>query len=309
MGFGGIIAGALGGGAQAVGQIADTQIAQNQKMDMARMEQQLALERMQAQERIRQSGVLAENSGPIGEAKAAQVGRETAARVKSETTGLMSRYQQLTPLEVERQKQLDKGKVDTEIDATKRRGADSDYLKSERALADAKESSATRASAASSNYELGRKKAVDALRDKLSEARATPGMEDQAKVLEQQISALSGGGGKNFSDVASVMKTFENMAAAEEAPLKDPIAAAQMPDDEKKRRQANAREYRQMAATIGSDVSGKRGVNANPPKGGPQAGALPKIGDIVDGFRFMGGNPKDKSSWAPADKSGGGEIK
>lgn len=286
MGFGGIIAGALGGGAQAAGQIADTQIAQNQKMDMARMEQQLALERMQAQERIRQSGVLAENSGPIGEAKAAQVGRETAARVGGETTGLVSRYQQLTPLEVERQKQLDKGKVDTEIDATKRRGADKDYLTAEQRLTDAKESSATKASAAASTYKLGREKIIDQLRDQLAEQRSM-GNEDAAKMIEQQISALSGGGGKNFSDVASVMKTFENMAAAEEAPLKDPIAAAQMPEDEKKRRQENAREYRQMAATIGSDVSGKRGVNSQP-AGGPPKGGAP----YQEGTRLVGPDGK-----------------
>ena len=46
--------------------------------------------------------------------------------------------------------------------------------------------------------------------------------------------------------------------------------------------------------------------------GQPQAAApaaapspnAPKVGDIVDGFRFKGGNPKDKANWAPVSANG-----
>ena len=77
MGFGGIIAGALEGGAKAVGDIADKQIDVNNKEHLAKFAADLDLDKMRQAETLRQSGVLAELTGPIADAKLAQAKKTT----------------------------------------------------------------------------------------------------------------------------------------------------------------------------------------------------------------------------------------
>lgn len=40
-----------------------------------------------------------------------------------------------------------------------------------------------------------------------------------------------------------------------------------------------------------------------------QRGAALKVGDVHDGYRYLGGNPKDANSWAPAERSSTGTVR
>lgn len=86
--LGGLIAGALSGGANAVGQIADTQIAQQGKMALSKYESDLAVERQTAVARLQQTigreDALWGTTGEGGQAKVKLAGQEADERAAAE---------------------------------------------------------------------------------------------------------------------------------------------------------------------------------------------------------------------------------
>ena len=308
MGLGGIIAGALSGGAGQAISVADTQIDKQKQMDLRQYEHELALERMQQQERLRLEGVRVENdpNSEIGKARLGYQKKSDQQRVETETAGYVDRETKLQPVRTEGAKALKRAENEIEQENLRNYGKDPEVRKGAQAMAADKESTAAKVNAAATSYELTRKKAVDTLLDAASRARAA-GNEDGAKSLRQQAADMRGADpNKNFADVQQGGRTLADMAKAEEAPLNDPVQAAQMSEKEKTDRKKRATELRRLAEQMITGVAEKKAVDTGGAPA-PTAGA-PKVGTVVDGYRFLGGNPNDKKSWAPASQSGAGSV-
>lgn len=154
MGWGGIIAGALGGGAQAVGQIADSQIDTNKRKDLAQHQAEIDIAKQEAiartSESIRREGVIYDSTGEGGDARRKADVLRTKEVGAAETGVAVDRTTQVgtaqTGVELDREGKLAPAKVKTagliasEQDRVRREGviasgSDPAYLKAERAIA------------------------------------------------------------------------------------------------------------------------------------------------------------------------------
>jgi hypothetical protein len=286
--LGGIIAGALGGAGQAVGQIADDQIKQNQRVDLLRVQQEIEQEKLRFVDELSKNRALWEvDTSPGGYAE-----RKTAADTAREkslqgvrTDAAVDQATKLIPVEVQKEQTLapvkqanevaratavKKAENDVEREDTLAKGSDKGYLKAVAALSNAKESSATRASAAKTVYEMNRQKYVDNLRDVASGLMAAgdkEGAEEQLRVADMASGKTQA---KSFSDVAAFAKVLEAQAAALVDPMKggDPMNPENV---------AQATAIRQRIQELAADVSSKRGVGGSGAATKPAAG--PKEGD------------------------------
>jgi hypothetical protein len=68
-----------------------------------------------------------------------------------------------------------------------------------------------------------------------------------------------------------------------------------------------AARLRREAARLSMGAGDKKVPPSDRGGAGPAPGRL-KVGDVVDGFRFMGGNPNDPKSWTPASRSAAGSV-
>ena len=208
MGFGGLIAGALSGAAKGVGEVADIQIAQQQKIDYAKM-----LSDMQAEKELLIAGKKREwtneddqmrrdrdvaDIGPTTAAKAnaalaaaPTLGRATAAQ----TTAQMDAEDAANvPGRVRDRKTADvkaetKAKFDQEGESTKVLGADKTYLSALSALTNAKESSASKVQAALGQIQVDNARRVEALRKEFTSGATTPERKD---AIREEIQLLTG---------------------------------------------------------------------------------------------------------------------
>lgn len=263
MSIGGIIAGALGGGAQAVGQIADTQIKQNAWKEQAGIEQQLAIERDEAIQRRRlelnRQDTLERTTGPIADAELSLRKRQGAID---------------TDVAVDREGKVGKVRGDVE------RGNAAAYatpegkaaLKGIQAKADASESGSikgSRAVAAEGGRLDNEEKREDlSLRKRAEEMRAR-GDEDGAQKLEDQRARLRGRGGSGAKTGAEPKSMADAVAAAREL--------NKMADDaEMSGQDEQAKQLRAQAQSVLGNVTEKRGVAAPKkdaaPAGGPKEG-------------------------------------
>jgi hypothetical protein len=274
MGFGGIIAAGMAGGAKAAGEIADTQIAENSKLNLMDYQQQLEMEKMRAAEELRQSGILAENSGVIGAARAEQAGRVHATTAAVDTAEMANRV----PIEARRAGEVSRAQGAAELDTSAAYADNKAAQAGDRAKALSRYIVGPEQSAQAElhRYQLGRIKAVDSLRESAAQARAS-GDEERAKALEAQAATLIGTPpGKSLADVAAVMNHLRQQAADEERPLNDPATAAQMSEEEKKQRRANIAQAREAAAALGAEIANRRGVpSPGKPAPAPAAPAGP----------------------------------
>ncbi len=282
MSLGGIIASAIGGGASQAVDVANKQIDKQNQMDLRGYEQQLALERMEAQERLRQAGVLAEVKGPIADARAEYDGRVTQQRVRIETDGMVDRETRLQPVKVAGAVAVKKAENEVEADDDRNYATDPTRRAGARAKASDKEGSASRAAAAATGYKLSREQAVDKLRDKAATLRAAGDEEGAKRVLQQAADMTGAGGTKSYGDVVQAAKMFADMATAEEKALKDDFEAT---PEEKKARQVRIREYRDLASSLGGGVAEKKNVGTNAPPSGKASG---KGAPYPDGTRLSG---------------------
>ena len=139
MGWGGIIAGALGGGAQAVGQMADQQLDVNAKKDLAQHLADIDIAKQEAiartSESIRREGVLYDTTGEGGVAKRSAAVAQTKEVGAAETGVMGERETTLAPIKAKTEGLLAGARATAEREATLAKGSDPAYLKAERALA------------------------------------------------------------------------------------------------------------------------------------------------------------------------------
>ena len=139
MGLGGIIAGALGGGAQAVGQIADQQIDTNKRKDLAQHQADIDIAKSEAiartSESIRREGNMYDTIGEGGDAKRKADVLRTQEVGAAQTGVDVDREAALAPGKVKTEGLLLDARAEAERKATIARGSDKGYLSAERALA------------------------------------------------------------------------------------------------------------------------------------------------------------------------------
>jgi hypothetical protein len=190
--LGGIIAGALGGAGQAVGQIADDQIKQNQRVDLLRVQQEIEQEKLRFVDELSKNRALWEvDTSPGGYAE-----RKTAADTAREkslqgvrTDAAVDQATKLIPVEVQKEEKLApvrqanavsqakavKGAELEVINAdTLAKGKNPEILKALRSIAAATESSATRASAALTQLGIEEKRAAGNLLKEYEDPKTTP---------------------------------------------------------------------------------------------------------------------------------------
>jgi hypothetical protein len=286
--WGGLIAGAISGGAQAAGQIADDQIKQNEREKLLRIQQEMEERRLVRADQLARERMMWEvDTSPDGYATkktAAETAREKSVQ-GVRTDAAVGQARQMIDVDVDREKKLAPVKRDNAVsqaaavkkaenqvalEDTLAKGSNKDYLKALGALNDANQSSAARASAAKTVYEMNRQKYVDNLRDVASGLMAAgdrEGAEEQLRVADMASGKTPA---KSFSDVAAFAKVLEAQAAALVVPMKggDPMNPENV---------AQATAIRQRIQELAADVSSKRGVGGSGAETKPAAG--PKEGD------------------------------
>ena len=178
MGWGGIIAGALGGGAQAAGQIADDQIKQNQRVDLMRVQQEIEEQKLRYADELAKNRALWEvDTSPEGYAAkrtAADTTREKSLQ-GVRTDAAVDQATRLIPVELQKEQTLapvrqtnavnqatavKKAELETVNADLLAKGNNPEMLKALRNVAAAGESSAVRASAALTQLSIDEKKQV-----------------------------------------------------------------------------------------------------------------------------------------------------
>lgn len=243
--LGGLIAGALAGGANAVGQLADNQIQKQTRMELSKYESDLATDRATAVARLQQT-----------------IGREDALY---NTTG-----------EGGQAKLKFEGQAADERAAAGRRasaalGQDKAALAGMSAEARAKHIDGVSAVAAAeaSRYELTRKKGIDKILDE-AEGAVARGDEEGAEKARRRAETKKGAApGKTYADVVGAAKVL----AAEADALLDPTKGGDPQDPEKV---ARANQLRDRAAELAEGLASKRGLGGGGGPGKPAAAAVPQ---------------------------------
>jgi len=275
MSFGGMLASALAGGANVIGKQAGDDIEQQRKTDLmtqqAAIEEQMRMRLAEHGERLRQSGALADVTGPLGDAKLAYKGRELAAA---------------TDADVDKAKKLSVAGRE----AAKANAADPEYLKSVSVLklADpevrahiAQMGAAAGASAAETRM---RQEQLKQLSDVGVVANKVRGLQSQLaqtndpetrRAMEQQITDL----GFNGKDIKSFLSTAEKAMTNGDSAMKillDPMAD---PATKEMARQqlARANDFAEQAASL-AGIKPKPGNKASEEDAHAEAQAAIKSG-------------------------------
>ena len=152
-----------------------------------------------------------------------------------------------------------------ETETTRAFASDPAYLKSKRAIADATESSASKASAANSNFDLAQKKVLADYRQVL----ANEPDPEARKAIQTQIQDMSGASTKSHSDMVSAGNGFRMMANNLRQQLKDDIS---LTGDEQADVRSRIKLYEEQAASVlGAAVDARMGADA---KGSPTSAGV-----------------------------------
>lgn len=271
----GILAGAMGGGAQAAVDIADGELAQRRKTEMMQLEQQLAIERADAiarrQQALDRDQLLWKTQGAGAAAQLDYEKRKGAVDTEVEA----AKRKALDPLDVTKAGDMEGARQTAATNATKARGGDKDYLRAKQAEADASESGSLKASRGESTrgsrLENDEKEFARKERARAEELR-NRGDEAGAKKIEDALARRQGAKAGQEYDVEKVTEVTEDPAT-------------------------------------GNKTTRERTERRKPGAAAPAAPGRLTPGAVVDGYRFLGGNPNDKNSWAPAAQSGAGSVK
>ena len=257
MSFGGMLATALAGGANVIGKQAGDDIDQQRKTDLmtqqAAIEEQMRMRLAEHNERLRQSGALADVTGPLGDAKFANKVRELAAA---------------TDADVDKAKKLSVAGRE----AAKANAADPDYLKSVSVLklADpevrahiAQMGAAAGASAAETRMrqeqlkQLGEVGKVASTVRSLQAQLARTTDPEQRKAVEQQITDL----GFNGKDIKSFLSTAEKAMTNGDTAMKILLDMNASEETKAVARQqlAKANDFAEQAAGLAGIKSGTSG--------------------------------------------------
>jgi hypothetical protein len=231
MGFGGIIAGALQGGAAQAIDNANTQIAQNNKIDFAKLESQLATERDAASQNLRytldKQGKLDSATGPLADAITARKVQDTTAVGQAQTGVDVDRTQRMTPALAAQTTALTTAKADAERASTIASGDDPKYTSALKAITAASHFYGPQDQLAAQN--LKRMVLEDKLRDSLASEKDPQIRAD----INRQIADISGKG----ETPADIEKQLDSAARAHAAAVK---AASDITLDPSTREEAKA---------------------------------------------------------------------
>lgn len=250
--FAGMIAGAMGGGAQAVGQIADNQIQKQTRMDLSTFESQLQADRAAQLARLQQTMSREDQTynttGPGADEKLKFAGKQSAAQAEAEraAAGAYAR--------------------DPNARAGIRAKAQDQHIDGIGAVASAEES----------RYGVTRKKAVDALLDDAARLESTGDAEGAEKKRREADTKRGTVAGKSYSDVVGAAKVLQQQAAD----LLDPMKGGDPSDPVKV---ARAQQLSERAAELAEGLASKRGVG-----GKSKPGAAP----YAEGSRLTGPDGK-----------------
>lgn len=243
--LGGLIAGAMSGGANAVGQIADTQIQKQTRMDLSSFESQLQMDRAAQLARLQQTMAREDqtyNTTGQGATEKIEFSRKSAAATsEAEREGLKALGN-------------DKGAL-AGISAKARAG----HI----------ESASSTASAAATEADTKRKGEINKLLDQAADAEARGDTEAAEKLRRQADTKRGTVAGKSYSDVVGAAKILQQEAAD----LLDPMKGGDPQDPAKI---ARAQQLRERAAELAEGLASKRGVSGagNPPKVAPPPQAI-----------------------------------
>jgi hypothetical protein len=256
----GIIAGALGGVGSAVAKIGAEEMAQQNRMAVYDKQAELEERKLRLADELSRSRAEWEVSTDGLGGKKIEFETERTAKVGAAQTGVeVERERTLAP---ERRKNavdqavaVKTAEGNLEREQTIARGTDKQYLAAFRAMNDAKESSASRASAAAAFYELTRKRTADKLRDQAADALKAGDKESADNLIRQADVVVGKVSAKSYSDVVGAMKVLEGQAAA----LLDPMKGG---DPAKPENVAEANAIRQQIRSLGENIGSAKGVGA-----------------------------------------------
>lgn len=205
MDWGGIIAGAIGGGAQAIGNIARDQRLMENSQAMAKFQADLDVDKAQRIAELQQavdlkkfdtstpdsygSKAIAFNAATATATGNAQTGVE-AARLKTlgpiQTSNEVAREKELAPIRTQAKVDEIMATSDASANAQIKLAKSPDYMAALRSLKTAQESSASLAQAALARLQVSKLQGDQALLDELAKARAS-GDEDAVQAVQQKI--------------------------------------------------------------------------------------------------------------------------
>jgi hypothetical protein len=301
MAFGGIIAGAMGGGAQAVGQIAEGQIQNNQRIDLAKeqaaIDEAKQLRIAQANEQLRRSANEYDTTGAGGTQKLDYQARSTAQT----NAAALDQSKAMVPVEAERAGAVATATGEAATQTALDQGSNPAFLKAVAALESAKESSGTRASAALASAEAQLK--GEQLRDfkdlrteydavKLLQNDASlSDAEKQAKIAQHtqniDLIKLRNSSGKAGTDITAVAQNAANLIKLADA--------ASLEGDT-----ALAKQYRDRAAAM-SIAAGDKKLPGLAGKSDTSVPRPVKIGQKVGNLFWNGGDPALSTSYDKND--------
>lgn len=298
----GILATALAGGAGVIAKQAGDDVEAQRKSDLMRqqadIEEQMRMRLADFSERLRQQGVLAENTGPIADARLAVKQRELTMQ---------------TDAEIGKAKAL--ATADEEV--AKRRAGDKSYLASVRTLklADPEVQARIQSSLASAGASAAQARTAA---EQLKQLQQVGSMADQVRGLQKQLAAAKspeeretiqrqitdlGFSGKDTKGFMSIAERAMSNADAALKVLNDPAAA----DDAKRAAMTQLQRANQFA----DQAAAQAGIKIA--EAGGKAG--PAVGAEVGGYVFKGGDPNDRKNWTPktavsaAPQTGGPMLK
>jgi len=208
--LGGILAGALAGGAKAGEQIADNAIQERTKTRQMELENKLQMERQAQVERLRQSiGREDKLWSTTGEGGKAQL-EHTKQLEGVKTDAEVDRETRLGPVKAQNKAAETQAAADVETNVIKKRGSDKDYVDSKQKLTDAGESTSTKSSRAVSTQSQSLDNKIKQEAWKLeSERRAALDAGDTARVeqIEKKLRALSNKSDEGYDIVKTITET------------------------------------------------------------------------------------------------------
>lgn len=266
--LGGLISGIMKGVGEGYATVAKGELENQQKLDY----QQKYLDMLEEKEkRISEHQSDVNIKGKIREIKEVDPlkteseANRTRVVGEAETGVLAGREDALRPGKIQTAKDTALAQGEAERANLGAYAGDSSARAGVRAKASDQEGSAAKATAAAASFELAQKRGVADLRAKLA-STTDP---DTRKALQQQISDLSGGSTKSYSDMVTAGDAFRKLAANLRTQLKDDPTLSDTEQAEIKQRITL---YETQAADVlGTTVERRLGGGDN--KGAPKASA------------------------------------
>lgn len=288
----GILATALAGGAGVIGKQAGDDIEAQRKTDLMReqanIQEQMEMRLMEARERNRREGVVADNSGPIAAAKLDFAEREGKQRSRQ----AVDQARDMIPVTQE----AARAKAKTDQDIIKDQAADPMYLGavSKIKLADpevAARIAASRASAGASAASAAEsRERTEGLKLGNADKRKLDTLYGEAGTILADASITDEERARRYTKVQSQIVLMKSKTG--QVKERDPDLDTMTVTDEKMNPDGTTtKTTRKEVRRPGHGATG-------------QASGAPAVGTEDDGYVFNGGNPNDRKNWAPKQSSG-----